>query len=192
MASLATRDGSIIEVSLSGTNPVKDIIFLDKLMEVFISNNLDKKNEDARKLGSRLVKLYPDDPDSYFNLGYIDFLDKDYPGAIKAFEKSMTMKDTGTLYCGPKLAIVPICMLGYACLLSDQMEKANESFDKYVELFPGDQNPYDCKADYYIATGNYEKAYESYMTAYQIDTTYKIFLQRAIDVKDREKNGGSE
>lgn len=45
----ASRDGTIIELSLQGTNRIKDIIFLDKLTEVFINNNLEKKNLEAKR-----------------------------------------------------------------------------------------------------------------------------------------------
>jgi len=43
----ATRDGTIVKISLEGTNMIKDIIFLDKLTEVFINENLEKKNREA-------------------------------------------------------------------------------------------------------------------------------------------------
>jgi capsular exopolysaccharide synthesis family protein len=46
----ATRDGSIVRLSLEGTNRVKGLIFLDKITEVFIENNLDKKNLEAERI----------------------------------------------------------------------------------------------------------------------------------------------
>ncbi len=46
----ATRDGSIIRLSLEGTNRIKDIIFLDKLTEVYIQSNLEKKNQEAKRI----------------------------------------------------------------------------------------------------------------------------------------------
>ena len=45
-----TRDGSIISLSLQGPNRIKDVIFLDKLTEVYINDNLDKKNEEALRI----------------------------------------------------------------------------------------------------------------------------------------------
>jgi len=45
----ASRDGTIVKISLEGTNMVKDMIFLDKLTEVFINQNLDKKNQEAKR-----------------------------------------------------------------------------------------------------------------------------------------------
>jgi tyrosine-protein kinase Etk/Wzc len=46
----ASRDGTIIRVSLQGTNKIKDVVFLDKLTEVFINNNLEKKNVEAKRI----------------------------------------------------------------------------------------------------------------------------------------------
>ena len=45
----ATRDGTIVRLSLEGTNMVKDMIFLDKLVEAFINQNLEKKNQEAKR-----------------------------------------------------------------------------------------------------------------------------------------------
>lgn len=47
---LAARDGSIIQILLRGTNRIKDIVFLDKLTEVYINNNLEKKNAEAKRI----------------------------------------------------------------------------------------------------------------------------------------------
>lgn len=47
---LADSDASIIELSLQGTNRIKDVVFLNKLAEVFIQNNLDKKNIEAERI----------------------------------------------------------------------------------------------------------------------------------------------
>jgi capsular exopolysaccharide synthesis family protein len=46
----ATREGSIISLTLKGPNRVKDVIFLDMLTHVYIQNNLDKKNEEALRI----------------------------------------------------------------------------------------------------------------------------------------------
>ena len=46
----ATRDGSIVRLTLNGTNGVKGVMFLNKLCEVFIESNLDKKNHEAERI----------------------------------------------------------------------------------------------------------------------------------------------
>ena len=46
----ATRDGSIVRVSIEGTNRSKGLVFLDKVTEVFIEGNLEKKNLEAKRI----------------------------------------------------------------------------------------------------------------------------------------------
>lgn len=46
----ASKDGTIIKLSLVGTNKAKDKIFLDKLVEVYMLNNLEKKNHEASRI----------------------------------------------------------------------------------------------------------------------------------------------
>lgn len=144
---------------------------------------LKDKNSNNSSLGLELVDLYPNDADAYINLGFYYYLNKDYEKAISAFfmADSIGVKDNN--YCGPKLAIVPICMLGYAYLITDQLDNAKASFDRYIELFPDDQNPYDCKGDYFMQIKKYDKAYDSYLKAYYIDTTFQMFYERALKAK---------
>lgn len=46
----ATREGSILSLTLRGPNRVKDVIFLQMLTNVYIQNNLDQKNEEAMRV----------------------------------------------------------------------------------------------------------------------------------------------
>ena len=43
----ASRTGTVVILSLEGTNKKKDIEFLNKLTEIFLTNSLDKKNQEA-------------------------------------------------------------------------------------------------------------------------------------------------
>jgi capsular exopolysaccharide synthesis family protein len=61
---LAARDGSIVELSLEGTNRVKDMVFLDKLTEVYLNDNLDKKNAEAERIIAFIEKQVDDVQDS--------------------------------------------------------------------------------------------------------------------------------
>ncbi len=46
----SSKDGSVIRLSLEGTNKAKDLIFLDKLTRVFLASNLEKKNHEASRV----------------------------------------------------------------------------------------------------------------------------------------------
>jgi len=45
-----SREGTIVRISLEGTNKIKDVVFLNKYTEVFIMNNLEKKNMEANRI----------------------------------------------------------------------------------------------------------------------------------------------
>lgn len=47
---LPARSGSIVKLSLQGTNKAMDILFLNKLMEVYINDNLEDKNVEAKRV----------------------------------------------------------------------------------------------------------------------------------------------
>jgi tetratricopeptide (TPR) repeat protein len=69
--------------------------------------------------------------------------------------------------------------LGYTYMAMEQFEEAAKALDKYIELKPDDPNPYDSKGDYYMAVEEYGKAYESFMKAVKIDSTWTGSLQKA-------------
>ena len=45
-----SKDGTIVKLTLEGTNKEKDHDFLDKLTQKFLENNLDKKNREATRI----------------------------------------------------------------------------------------------------------------------------------------------
>lgn len=46
----ATNEGTIVNLSLEGTNVASEIIFLDELVRVFLARNLEKKNQEANRI----------------------------------------------------------------------------------------------------------------------------------------------
>jgi tyrosine-protein kinase Etk/Wzc len=46
-AAPSSKEGTIIILSLEGTNKVKDVDFMNKLIDVFLNNNLERKNNEA-------------------------------------------------------------------------------------------------------------------------------------------------
>ncbi len=45
----ASRESTILKLSLEGTNKKKDIVFLSKLIDIYISNNIEQKNKEAER-----------------------------------------------------------------------------------------------------------------------------------------------
>ena len=69
--------------------------------------------------------------------------------------------------------------LGYLLLDLEEYDRAEEAFNTYLQLSPDIANPYDSKGDYYMYTGQYEKAFESYMQAFEIDSGFRISAKKA-------------
>ena len=78
--------------------------------------------------------------------------------------------------------------LGYAYMDLGEFEKAIEAFDNYMRLAPGIANPFDSKGDYFMATEQYAKAYESYMEAYRIDSSFTISAKKAKKARELQMN----
>lgn len=70
--------------------------------------------------------------------------------------------------------------LGYALMDLDDFEEAEKAFDTYLSLSPATANPYDSKGDFYMATKQYNLAYESYQRAYDIDPTFSVSYKKAL------------
>jgi capsular exopolysaccharide synthesis family protein len=49
IATTNSRDGTIINLRLEGTNKEKDLVFLSRLTDNFIGNNLERKNQEAER-----------------------------------------------------------------------------------------------------------------------------------------------
>jgi tetratricopeptide (TPR) repeat protein len=65
----------------------------------------------------------------------------------------------------------------------EEFEKAEAAFDTYIQLSPDIANPYDSKGDFYMATEQYQSAYESYKKAYALDSGFVISAKKAKKAK---------
>ena len=114
-------------------------------------------------IGKKLVEMYPNDPNSYNNLVYFQSVAGDTTGMVETLNKAI------------KIAANPAPFynqLGYAYLTLKLTDKAEEAFDKYIELEPKNPNVYDSKGDYYMYIRKYYYAYELYMKAYTMDPSF--------------------
>ena len=118
---------------------------------------------DVTALGEKLVKLYPEDPDSYNNLVSFQSIAGDTVAMVGTLQKAISViPDAAPFYN----------QLGYAYLTLKQTDKAEKAFDKYIDLDPANPNVYDSKGDYYMYVKKYEKAYDSYMKANSMDPSF--------------------
>ena len=133
----------------------------DLLKEAIVK--LKEGNINLSDLGKKLVDMYPNDPNSYNNLVSFQSLAGDSTGMVETLNKAIKITTTPASFYN---------QLGYAYLNLRQSDKAEEAFDKYIELEPKNPNVYDSKGDFYMYIKKYENAYESYMKAYSMDPSF--------------------
>ena len=134
--------------------------------EVILKDALSKLKEgelNLTGLGKKLVSLYPADPNSYSNLIYYQTLAGDSTGIIETLNQVIKIAPNPASFYN---------QLGYAYITLKQNDKAEQAFDKYIELEPKNPNVYDSKGDYYMYIKDYYNAYQSYMNAHSIDPSF--------------------
>jgi tetratricopeptide (TPR) repeat protein len=125
--------------------------------------SVTKGKTDLIEVGKKLVEIYPNDPESYNNLVSFQSLAGDTVGIVLTLKKAITIANNTAPFYN---------QLGYAYLTLKQNDKAEEAFNKYIELEPGNPNAYDSKGDYYMFVRKFDKAYELYMKANSINSTF--------------------
>ena len=123
----------------------------------------------------KAIALYPYDPQLYkiLYMLQLQFM-KDAEASIATIEDAIdACPDFPMAYN----------FLGYAHLDLNNFDQAEKAFDKYIELAPDQANPYDSKGDYFMEVKRYEEAYESYMRAYEIDSSFTISRKKAEKAK---------
>ena len=126
-------------------------------------SSLKQGDTNVTEMGKKLVKMYPDDPNSYNNLVYFQSLAGDSTSIIETLKKAIDVSSNPAPFYN---------QLGYAYLTLKENDKAQEAFDKYIELDPKNPNVYDSKGDYFMYMKKYDRAYELYMKAYYMDSSY--------------------
>jgi Tfp pilus assembly protein PilF len=118
---------------------------------------------DVTESGNKLVTMYPGDPEAYNNLIYFQTISGDIKGMVETLLKAIKITSKPAPFYN---------QLGYAYLSQKEDDKAEEAFDKYIELDPDNPNAYDSMGDYYMYMKKYELAYESYMKANSMDPSF--------------------
>ncbi len=162
----------VVEKALSADivhNPAEEEI------RMAIKYLVDGQDEKVIEHLQNMVDLYPSDPQTHKILYILQFqYMKDYEGSIISIEHALKECPDFPLAYN---------QLGYAHMMLEQFEGAEEAFDTYIELAPDQGNPYDSKGDYFIATKQYEKAYECYMKAYENDSSFEVSRKKAKKAK---------
>ena len=111
----------------------------------------------------QLVAAYPDDERAHFNMGGYYFAQQDFPQAIEHYKKATELNPTYS----PAFNI-----LGYAYRQNGDYANAEKAFQKYIELIPGDPNPYDSYAELLLKMGRFDESIAQYRKALAIDPNF--------------------
>jgi tetratricopeptide (TPR) repeat protein len=135
----------------------------EELLREALARLKENQNADVTEVGEKLVKMFPKDVNSFFNLYYFQSCVKDTVGAIETLNKALKIAENPA----------PIYnQLGYVYMRTNKIDKAEAAFNKYIDLAPKNPNVYDSKGDFYMKIKDYDKAYDSYMKAYALDTAW--------------------
>lgn len=135
--------------------------FLQRIVKL----RLDNMQADVTDLAKGIIAQYPKDFWGYYELANYQGLMKDFEGQIETIKTAAERSDK---------AAFAYNYLGYTYLSNEKYNEAAAAFDKYIELSPEIPNPYDSKGDYFMAVKEYQKAYDSYMKAHEIDTLWGV------------------
>jgi tetratricopeptide (TPR) repeat protein len=111
----------------------------------------------------KLVAAYPNDERAHFNLGNYYFGQQELDLAIEQYKQTEELAPdfSGTYN-----------ILGYAYRQQADYANAEQAFKKYVELIPGDPNPYDSYAELLLKMGKFDDSIAQYKKALSIDSNF--------------------
>jgi tetratricopeptide (TPR) repeat protein len=111
----------------------------------------------------KLVAAYPSDERAHFNLGNYYFGQQEMDPAIEQYKQTAELAPnfSGTYN-----------ILGYAYRQQADYANAEHAFKKYIELIPGDPNPYDSYAELLLKMGKFDDSIAQYKKALSIDSNF--------------------
>ncbi|MGH7511351.1 MAG: tetratricopeptide repeat protein [Gemmatimonadales bacterium] len=107
-----------------------------------------------------LVAKYPNDERAHFLLATGYFGQQDYEKSIAQLRKATEINPTYSPAYN---------QLGYAYRQVEKFDDAATAFKKYIELIPGDPNPYDSYAELLMKTGRFDESIAQYQKALSVD-----------------------
>ncbi len=116
-----------------------------------------------------LLDRYPEEKDAYFLLGFRDYADGRYQEAADNFSKIAELDPLSRRASN---------LLAYTYNKMGDLDKAIEAINKYIELAPGEANPYDSRGDIYSENGKLHEAIESYKMALSIKPDFYASLSK--------------
>ena len=140
----------------------------EKLLIVSTKAGVDGDNAKQKESLDRLVALFPGDERVQVIVGGYYFGQQDYKTALEHYNESIKINAN----YAPAYNIA-----GYAYRQNGDMDKAEQSFKKYIELIPNDPNPYDSYGELLLKMGRYDDSIVQYKKALAIDPNFMASRQ---------------
>jgi tetratricopeptide (TPR) repeat protein len=138
---------------------VKDSLYI----EAYYASRIAKNPEKRLAILQEMAKKYPKEKRAFLDLGLYYKGQKQYKKAIAYYNDALRLDPD----YGPALN-----MLGYIYGDMGQFDKADEYLKKYEQVIPGDANPYDSFAEFYLRTGRFESAINKYKEALEVKPAF--------------------
>lgn len=146
----------------------------EELLRGAMIKMLENPSVNVTDIGKKIVNMYPNDLYSYLGLIFLQVSCGDNNGQVETINKALLARqDSAVLYD----------LLGYAYMRLNKFDSAEIAFDKYLKYNKYKPNAYDSKGNYFKNIKNYQKAYDTWMKGYSLDTTFKMPYQKAINLK---------
>jgi tetratricopeptide (TPR) repeat protein len=154
----------------------------ERLMILALDAGGNAKPAKALAYQEELVAKYPGDERAHFALGGAYFGRQEFDKAIAEYRKATEINaEFSPAYN----------LLGYAYRAVERFSDAEIAFKKYIELVPGDPNPYDSYAELLMKTGRFDESIAQYQKALGVDAHFTpskvgIATNRMLQGKHRE------
>jgi tetratricopeptide (TPR) repeat protein len=135
----------------------------ERLMILGLQAGANADTKAQRDYYERLVAAYPRDERAHFLLGGAYFGQQDMTKAIQEYRKAVEVApDFAPAYN----------LLGYAERQVGAFGEAEGAFKRYIELIPGDPNPYDSYAELLMKMGRFDESIAMYQKALATDPNF--------------------
>ena len=111
----------------------------------------------------RLVELYPEDERAHALLAGYHFGRQEFQAAIDHYRHATEVNSQYSSAYN---------LLGYAHRAAGSYEQAEHAFRRYIELIPGEPNPYDSYAELLLKVGRFEESIANYEKALELDPNF--------------------
>lgn len=144
----------------------------EKLLEILALEAYFKHDWDlAISYYKRLITINPENINAHGDLGTVYYQRRMmYDEGIAEFEKVLELDPQGITHW----ISFAHNFLGWAYLRQGELKKAQQAFERYVALLPGQAYPLVCLGDFHLIVGNYDQAIAALQRSLEVDPDYLL------------------